>query len=206
MEKVNEDRIKNDERFNSVVRYSHIPMRTYQTHRLYNFLDLPGAETAHKAALAFISGELPHHFLTFNGKPGRGKTHLAFGIGWHWMENGMGLVLYFQVETLLDDLRSGYHARDGEEFYNFDQKMKRVKEVDLLILDDLGVEQSTEWARAKLDEIVDHRYINGYKTIFTTNLHPDKLEPRIASRLKEGVVAVLKSRDYRPTKAKVREV
>ncbi|MBA7583687.1 Chromosomal replication initiator protein DnaA [subsurface metagenome] len=162
-----------------------------------------GAERAYQAALAFVSGKAKHHFLTFVGETGRGKTHLALGIGWHWVENG--LVKYWQVESLLDDLRHGFRADTDEKAQQFDELLKRIKEVPLLILDDLGVEQSTPWARAKLDEIIDYRYIRGEKTVFTTNLAPEKLQDRIASRLQEGIVVVLECEDYRPIKARMRK-
>lgn len=201
--KIGDKRIA-DERFQSRVSWSNIPVITYQTHRLQTFLPPKGAERAYQAALDFVSGKAKHHFLTFVGEPGRGKTHLALGIGWHWLENDFGLVRYWQVEGLLDDLRHGFRADTDERISQFDALLNRVKEVPLLILDDLGVEQSTPWARAKLDEIIDYRYLNAAKTVFTTNLAPSKLEPRIASRLQEGVVVVLDCGDYRLLKAKLR--
>jgi DNA replication protein DnaC len=195
-----------DERFQSRVRWSNIPPITFKTHRLQTFLPPKGAERAYQVALAFVSGKAKHHFLTFVGEPGRGKTHLALGIGWHWLENTLGLVKYYQVETLLDDLRHGFRADTDEKAQQFDELLKRIKEAPLLILDDLGVEQSTPWARAKLDEIIDYRYIRGEKTVFTTNLAPEKLQDRVASRLQEGIVVVLECGDYRSVKAKMRKV
>jgi len=199
-----EEKIKNDGRFRRMAKWSNIPIVTYSTHRLYNFVTVKGTEKAHKAALAFVSGKAQHHFITFVGETGRGKTHLALGIGWHWLENDLVLVKYWQVESLLDDLRHGFNADTEDKMYHFDELMRRIKIVSLLILDDLGVEQSTPWARAKLDEIIDHRYINGLTTVITTNLDPSKLEPRVASRLREGTVAVLKCGDYRPIKGRQR--
>lgn len=199
-----ESKIADDERFQFRVRWSNIPPLTFKTHRLRTFLPPKGAERAYQAALAFVSGKIKHHFLTFVGEPGRGKTHLALGIGWHWLENNLGLVKYYQVETLLDDLRHGFRADTDEKAEQFDQLLKRIKEVPLLILDDLGVEQSTPWARAKLDEIIDYRYIREEKTVFTTNLSPEKLQVRVSSRLREGIVVVLECEDYRSVKAKMR--
>ena len=199
-----EDKIRNDDRFRSMAQWSGIPIQTYSTHRLYNFVAVNGIEEAQKAALAFVSGKAQHHFITFIGETGRGKTHLALGIGWHWLENDLSLVKYWQVESLLDDLRHGFKADTEEKLYQFDEVMKQIKMVPLLILDDLGVEQSTPWARAKLDEIIDHRYINEARTVITTNLDPGNLEPRVASRLREGIVALLKCGDYREIKAQMR--
>ena len=198
-----EGKVKNDDKFRRMARWSGIPMATYQTHRLFNFVDRKGVKEAYQDALDFVSDKLGHHFLTLVGEPGRGKTHLALGIGWHWLENDMGLVKYWQVESLLDDLRHGFRTDTDEKIYQFDELMKRIKTVSLLILDDLGVEQSTPWARAKLDEIIDARYLNQRETIITTNLDPSKLEARIASRLRDGVVVVVEGGDYRLVKARV---
>jgi len=199
-----------NDRFRRLAEWSGIPGNTWQTHRLFNFVQRKGAEGAYQAALDFVSGKISHHFLTFVGEPGTGKTHLALGIGWHWLENGMGLVKYYQAESLLDDLRRGFNVSDPERQYSFDQLMKWLKTVDLLILDDLGVEKPTEWAAAKLDEITDYRYIHGSRTVFTTNLDPaaftSRGEARLSSRLGEGVVEILECGDYRKIKAKRREI
>ncbi|MBA7689751.1 hypothetical protein ES703_98262 [subsurface metagenome] len=197
-----ERKIVDDERFQFRVRWSNIPPITFKTHRLQTFLPPKGAEKAYQAALDFVSGKAKHHFLTFVGEPGRGKTHLALGIGWHWLENNLGLVKYYQVGSLLDDLRHGYRADTDEKAQQFDALLKLIKEVPLLILDDLGVEQSTPWARDKLDQIINHRYLGG-KTVFTTNLAPEKLQVRISSRLREGIVVVLECSDYRLIKARM---
>lgn len=198
------NRLESDERFQSMVKWSGIPVITYKTHRLQSFIERKGTEEAYQAALNFVSDKVKHFFLTIYGEPGRGKTHLALGIGWHWLENKYGSVKYWQVEALLGDLRHGFAANTEEKLYSFDQLMKRVKEVRLLILDDLGVEQSTPWARAKLDEIFDYRYINQLKMVVTTNLLPELLEPRIASRLSEGVQVLFECDDYRKNKEKLR--
>ena len=201
-----QEKIAHDDRFRRMALWSNIPIITYKTHRLQTFLPQKGAEEAYRAALAFVADKAKHHFLTFVGEPGRGKTHLVLGIGWHWLANNLGLVKYYQVESLLDELRQGFNADTTERLFSFDELMKWVKTVPLLILDDLGVEQSTLWARAKLDEIIDYRYIRGEKTVFSTNLAPAKLQDRIASRLQEGIVVVLECGDYRTVKAKARHV
>ena len=84
------------------------------THRLFTFLPDDKTNDAYHAALKFVSGKADHHFLTLVGEPGRGKTHIAFGIGWHWLEHNMdsrGLVKYYQVETLMDELIATFLAR-----------------------------------------------------------------------------------------------
>lgn len=190
------DKMENDSRLAGMVRYSGIPPKTHMTKRLFTFLPVKGAEAAYAAALKFVSDRREHQFLTLVGDTGRGKTHLAIGIGWHYLEVQDRLVKYGQVATLLDDLRSGYNIGSAEDARNFDAKLNQLKNCGLLILDDLGTEQGTPWAREKLDEIVDYRYINELPLVATTNLKPSELAPRLARRLSEGVRVAMKCGNY----------
>ena len=191
-----EEKMENNRRFAGMVRFSGIPSKTHMTKRLFAFLPMKGAEAAYAAALKFVSDKGEHQFLTLVGDTGRGKTHLAIGIGWHWLEVKDKLVKYGQVATLLDELRSGYDISSAEDAHNFDMKLKQLKNCGLLILDDLGAEQGTPWAKEKLDEIVDYRYINELPLVVTTNLKPSDLEPRLARRLSEGICVAMKCGDY----------
>jgi len=193
-----EEKMEDNERFAGMVRFSGIPVRTHMTHRLFTFLPVKGAEAGYEAALKFASEKREHHFFTLAGNTGTGKTHLALGIGWHWLEVKDKLVKYSQVEGLLDELRSGFNTRSVEEDHEFDRKLNQINKCGLLILDDLGVEQLTVWAGAKLDAIIDYRYINELPLVVTTNLKSTQLEQRIASRLSEGVCVTMSCDDYRP--------
>jgi len=187
-----------------MVKWSNIPVGTRLTHRLYTFLPGDGSAKAYQAAIDYAAGKSDHHFITFVAEPGRGKTHLALGIGWHWLDNDMGLIRYYQVESLLDDMRAGYNVKDDQIQDNFDQLLRHLKTMPLLILDDLGVELSTPWAAAKLDEIIDYRYINENQTVFTTNLEAEKLSGRLGSRISEGNVYTIDGPDYRKVIATAR--
>lgn len=146
-----------------------------------------------------------HHFITFVAEVGRGKTHLALGIGWQWIGNGYGPVKYWQVSELLDAMRAEYDNPPKSEYgHPIPGAFDRAKGADLLILDDLGTEKSTEWAIDKLDTLINHRWIEEKCTVFTTNLQPSQLQPRQRSRIKEGVVVTLEGVDYREFKAKQR--
>ena len=197
--------IKADQVFTSLVKWSNIPPATQSTHRLVTFVVRAGCEKAHQAAVRFADSEKREHpFLTLVGKPGVGKTHLAFAVGWEWVESYQK-VKYFQAGELLDYLRRGFHFVSNEEFTDFDQRMSALRDCSLLILDDLGVEQSTGWAQERLDIIINFRYTNEMPTLVTTNLSPDSLAPRIASRLSEGRIVLMEGADYRIEKARMRK-
>jgi DNA replication protein DnaC len=53
----------------------------------------------------------------------------------------------------------------------------------LLILDDLGTESATPWAKEKLYQIINYRYVARRATIITTVLDPEEMDPRIRSRI-----------------------
>lgn len=201
-----------DGRFRRLAVHSGIPIATYESHRLYNFLPIKGAKVAYQAVLDYIAVDenwepkREHHFITLGGDPGVGKTHLALGIGWHWLVNDMGMVKYWQVEQLLDAMRREYDVKPADRYgLELPNQLEWATKTDLLILDDLGAEKGTEWANAKLDELIDHRYINLMPTVITTNLVFSQMPGRIASRLQEGITVLLDAPDYRKYKAQMRQ-
>ena len=143
-----------------------------------------------------------HHFLTLVGVVGLGKTHLALAIAWEWIETIGTQALYYQVEAFLEELR---HRQDrwgngSTEGGGPHALLDFAKKVPLLILDDLGVENKTQWTVAKLDELVDYRYVNQLDTVFTTNKASEELPDRIADRMWEGRIVALEGESYRRKK------
>lgn len=200
MDSKDKDKIRDDAQFCSLLKWSNIPPGTAITHRLGKFIKRnDDCERAFQAALDFLEGKLPHPFLTFAGEVGVGKTHLALAIGWEWLERYQK-IKYYQVAELLDELRKGIHAQTQEQLSSFDVKMDGLKGCELLILDDLGVEQSTPWARERLDIIINYRSLNRLPLVVTTNMAPDALQPRVSSRLNEGTVITIEADDYRKEK------
>jgi DNA replication protein DnaC len=51
------------------------------------------------------------------------------------------------------------------------------------VLDDLGTENATPWAREKLYQIINHRYSEQMPTVITTNVEIRKIDERIVSRM-----------------------
>ena len=209
----NEDEINEEEhRFQKLARYSRMPQDTFNEMRLERFVPLAGKKQAHEAALKYVGQKdgqplREHHFLTFAGEVGRGKTHLLFGIGWHFLANNMGIVLYWRVSKLLDAMRDWLRAQD--HLQRFERlpinPLEAAEMATLLLIDDLGTERPTEWAVEKLEDLVDDRWLNKKLTVFTTNAPADELSPRVRSRIKEGVTVIVKGIDYREFKAQSRK-
>ncbi len=121
----------------------------------------------------------PKDWLAFTGPHGCGKTHLAAAIANHWRQQGYP-VLFVGVPDLLDDLRATFSP---ESTTSYSKRFKEIRAARYLILDDLGMESATNWAREKLYQIFDYRYNARLPTVMTTATHFEKLDSRLASRI-----------------------
>ncbi|HOW91961.1 MAG TPA: ATP-binding protein, partial [Anaerolineaceae bacterium] len=122
----------------------------------------------------------PRGWLLLMGSYGCGKTHLAAAIANTCVEFGMQTI-FLTVPDLLDWLRYSYDSIDQ----TFEQRFEELRNVSLLVLDDLGAHNATNWAAEKLFQIVDYRYIRKLPTVVTTNLDLEDLDDRIRSRLQD---------------------
>ncbi len=125
--------------------------------------------------------ENPEGWLVLLGPSGSGKTHLAAAIANHRLSHGHP-VQFVSVPDLLDHLRATYHPSSE---LTYDELSERVKNAPLLILDDLGQQSTTPWAREKLDQIINHRFNQRLPTVFTTALRLEELDERWNTRLTE---------------------
>jgi len=122
----------------------------------------------------------PRGWLALMGTYGCGKTHLAAAIANACVEFGM-TTLFLTVPDLMDWLRNSFDSADT----NFEQRFEEIRNVGLLVLDDLGAQNTTKWANEKLFQIIDHRYARKLPLVVTTNLTLEDLDDRIRSRLQD---------------------
>ena len=123
--------------------------------------------------------ENPQDWLVLMGEHGCGKTHLAAAIANSCVDGGSAVV-FKEVPELLDHLRATY--RPGSTA-TYDQLFQLVKTAHVLILDDLGTESATDWAREKLYQILNYRYAARLPTVITMRNTIEQTEPRLASRM-----------------------
>lgn len=129
--------------------------------------------------LARAFAEEPRDWLVFTGTYGCGKTHLAAAIANYRAARGQP-VLFVVVPDLLDHLRATFNPQST---VTFDQRFEEVRRAPLLVLDDLGTESATPWAREKLYQIFDYRYNARLPTVITTATPIEELDPRLATRM-----------------------
>ncbi|GEM_PF-318398 len=132
--------------------------------------------------------------LFLYGQSGVGKTHLAAAVvnrlkDSHW-------AVFVHVPSLLDQLRRQARSIDP------------LQKSDLLVLDDLGSERSTDWALEQLLVILDGRINHNRSTILTANYDSEqwnKLDRivgmRLASRIKgQHLPVLIQGPDWRQQK------
>lgn len=140
--------------------------------------EIPGVAEAYYAAADFATR--PEGWLLLLGGYGTGKTHLAAAIANYVVQDHHMQVYFAVAPDLLHHLRAAYAP--GSDV-TYDERFEQIRSVYLLIIDDLGAEQSTPWAVEKLYQIFNHRYNLRLPTVVTSNCDLDRLDPRICSRL-----------------------
>ncbi len=111
--------------------------------------------------------------LVLNGDHKAMRTSMAVHVLMEALAKGKSG--YFIASASLVDqlflLRTS-NKKDRDKLQNFED---RLKDVDLLVWDDLGLEHSEDWVETKALSIISERYNNAKTTIFTTGLDLDEV-------------------------------
>ncbi|MDQ7790880.1 MAG: ATP-binding protein [Clostridia bacterium] len=153
--------------------FDRFSFRYYSPHaaapdRKYSYLD--AAKRAHRAALEFCDRYAQDggtEGMLIQGGVGSGKTYLACCIANRLLEDGHR-VLFLVVPEFLDQIRSSYDV-NGNGTKESDL-MEGARDVPVLILDDLGAHQYTDWSRQKIYSLVNYRVNHQLPVIVTTNI------------------------------------
>jgi len=132
---------------------------------------------AYEAAKAFAAEA--KGWLILAGPSGCGKTHLAAAIANERVSHGQ-TAFFISTPDLLERLRSAFGPNSE---IPYDEFFDRVRNAPLLVLDDLGAQTSTPWAKEKLDQLLNHRFNSELPTVIVTTTPIEQLEDRIRNRL-----------------------
>ena len=139
----------------------------------------------------------------FVGDVGTGKTTLAMLVSKAALAAGRSVAIY-SLPRLLNLVREAMVSPEGKM-----DLLDRLSSVDLLHLDDVGAESTTEWVLEQLYSIVNTRYEEERSLVITTNLDPDQLADQIGHRTVSRIIEICGDplplfgadhrREYRPT-------
>jgi DNA replication protein DnaC len=134
--------------------------------------------------------------LWFFGEVGTGKTSLAMLISKTALDSGRSVAIY-SMPRLLADIRATFDDRSPHSYMEL---FDRLTTVDLLHIDDVGAEKTSEWVLEQVYAIINERWQEERSIIVTTNLLDEELKaqigPRTVSRLedmcgREGVIPIM---------------
>ncbi len=147
--------------------HSRIPRR-YQHCQLSNFEQtVDSLREAHRRARVFVEAfPAVDKGLLLRGRHGVGKTHLAVAMLREIIASKGARGYFYETRELLKLVRDTF-ATAGESEMDV---LRPVLDADILVLDDLGAEKTSEWVQETLGLVVNTRYSERRPTIFTTNL------------------------------------
>ena len=130
------------------------------------------------AARAYVTTFGPESTnLLLQGGTGLGKTFLSGCIA-RAVSAGGRSVVYETAQEAFGAFEEQKFSRDAETYAAASEKVKRILNCDLLILDDLGTELTTSFTQSALYYIVNTRLTENRKTVISTNLSDEELAGR----------------------------
>ena len=140
--------------------------------------------------LEYITGEYLPNFKTSNtnllfyGNSGTGKTFLSWCIAKELLDKGF-LVVYKTSDDLLRALKD-------IKFNNDTDLENLLINCDLLIIDDLGSEQITDFSSTELFTLINKKILKNKKMLISTNLSLPLISKRYSERIPSRIIGEFK--------------
>lgn len=140
--------------------------------------------------LEYITGEYIRNFhsintnLLFYGSSGTGKTFLSWCVAKELLDNGF-LVVYKTADELLRSLKD-------IKFNNDTDLENLLINCDLLIIDDLGSEQITDFSSSELFTLINKKILKNKKMLISTNLSLQLISKRYSERISSRLIGEFK--------------
>jgi DNA replication protein DnaC len=188
-ERINTEAAARVERISEALQRSALPERFVGR----TFDNYVAATLEQEAALAIARGfaeKFDSHrrrgsVLIFAGNPGTGKSHLASAILQHGMPAVQGL--YTTLPGLIRMVRDTWR-RDSVRTET--EVMADMARLDLLAIDEIGVQYGTDGEKNILFEVMDRRYMDRRPTILMTNLDREAFREYVGDRVYDRLVEV----------------
>ncbi|MCD7774968.1 MAG: ATP-binding protein [Clostridiales bacterium] len=130
------------------------------------------------------SFDLSSDSICMTGETGLGKTHLSLAIAGEVLKKGYG-VIYGSVQNLFGNVEREHFGRSNDPEGTTE---KMLLDCDLLILDDLGAEFTTNFTISTLNNIVNTRLLTSKPTIISTNLQISNLDEKYTRRITSRII------------------
>lgn len=183
------------ERIDSLLSHSGLTTRTREF-TLDTYPTDAAARKAKEAVLAWrdliLADARTAPSLYIHGPFGCGKTGLMAAVVRSLCEEGVATRI-IDYPSLLEEMKQAFNHKEPFDVFS------NVSHYHVLVIDDVGAERPTEWARSQLLQLVNYRYERQLTTAYVSNYAPDDLATRLAvdevveggrivSRIVEGAI------------------
>ena len=120
-----------------------------------------------------VKGEMKNGIIIY-GNIGHDNTYLAASIANKLIENNK-IVLMERSSSIIDRIKESFNENIVSEI------IELYSNVDMLIIDDLGSENSSKWAIEKLYKIIINRYENELPIIITSRYNKNEIVKKLSN-------------------------